>query len=118
MASFDIVSEVDTQEVDNAINQASKEISTRFDFRGGKSNIEYSKQTGKILVVADDELKLRSIHQILEQKMSKRSIDIRCLDYGKEEQASGNIIRQSIDLKQGIEKESAKFGVKYNIRVT
>ncbi len=112
MPSFDIVSEVDLQEVDNAVNQTVKEISTRFDFRGGKSTIEFDKLDKKINIVADDELKLRSIHQLLEQKLVKRSVDLRLLDYGKEVNASGNIIKQEVTLKNGIDKEDAKKIVK------
>ena len=108
MASFDIVNEINYQEVDNAVNQTAKEIGTRFDFRGGQSSIEFDKLAKKVKVLADDELKLRSIHQLFEQRMVKRGIDIRLLEYGKEEQASGNVIRQEIALKNGIDKEEAK----------
>lgn len=108
MPSFDIVSEIDMQEVDNAINQAQKEIATRFDFKSGKSSVDFNKIEKKITIMAEDDLKLRAIHQILEQKMSKRGIDLRCLDYGKEEQASGNILRQYVTLKAGIDKETGK----------
>ena len=108
MPSFDIVSEVDLQEVDNAVNQAAKEISTRFDFRGGKSSVELAREEKQIKIVADDELKLRSIHQILEQKLVKRNIDLRSLKYGDEQEASGNILKQLIDLKVGLDKEAAK----------
>lgn len=108
MPSFDIVSELDMQEVDNAINQADKEIATRFDFKGGKSKIELDKGTKKIKLLADDDMKLRALHQIIETKMSKRGIDLRCLEYGKEEEATHNAIRQEVTLKNGVDKESAK----------
>jgi len=108
MPSFDIVSEIDLQEVDNAVNQAAKEIETRFDFRGGKSSIELDRKEQKIKIIADDEMKLRSIHQILEQKLVKRAIDLRCLNYGKEESAGGQTLRQSVSLRSGLEKEAAK----------
>ena len=108
MPSFDIVSDFDAQELDNAVNQVVKEISTRFDFRGGKSEITFDKAGKKIKIIADDDFKLRSIHQILETKVAKRGIDCRILRYGKEEVASGNIIRQMVDLASGIEKEEAK----------
>lgn len=108
MASFDIVSDLDMQEVDNAVNQTSKEIGTRFDFRGGKSSIELDKETKKIKIMADDDFKLRSIHQMLEQKMAKRGLDLRGIEYGAEEQASGGVIRQQVTLKSGLEKEGAK----------
>jgi len=108
MPSFDIVSELDIMEIDNAVNQASKEIGQRFDFRGGKSSLELDKTAKKIKIMADDELKLRAIHQILGQKVAKRSIDPRCLKYNPEEQVSGNMLKQMVDLKAGIEKEEAK----------
>lgn len=108
MPSFDIVCEIDLQEVDNAVNQASKEIGNRFDFRGGKSEINFSKAEPCIKIFADDDMKLRAIHQILEQKFVKRDLDLRTLDYGREEDASGGAIRQTVTLKQGIEKENAK----------
>ena len=108
MPSFDVVSELDLQEVDNAVNQAAKDISTRFDFRGGKSEIEFKKDEKKIVIKADDDMKLRAIHQILEQKMVKRSIDLRSLKYGDEEQISGGLLRQVVDLQSGISKDAAK----------
>ncbi|MBC7660642.1 MAG: YajQ family cyclic di-GMP-binding protein [Chitinophagaceae bacterium] len=108
MASFDIASEVDLQEVDNAVNQTSKEVESRFDFRGGKSSVELDKAEKLIKIVADDELKLRSIHQLLEQKFVKRGIDLRWLDYGKEETGGGNLIKQKVTLKNGVGKEDAK----------
>ncbi len=112
MPSFDIVSEVNLQEVDNAVNQTVKEISTRFDFRGSKSTIEFDKTEKKIKILADDELKLRSIHQLLEQKLVKRSVDLRLLDYGKQVEGTGNALRQEVTLKNGIDKEEAKKIVK------
>ena len=102
MPSFDIVSEVDLQEVDNAVNQASKEISTRFDFRGGKSSVDFAREEKCIKIVADDELKLRSIHQILEQKIVKRGIDLRALNYGPEQEQSGSMLKQDVSLKVGL----------------
>ena len=108
MPSFDIVSELDMQEVDNAVNMAQKEIAQRFDFRGGKSSIELDKTAKKIKILADDDMKLRSIHQIVESKLAKRGVDLRGLKYSKEESGSGGIIRQEIDLKAGLDKEEAK----------
>ena len=108
MPSFDIVSELDLMEVDNAVNQAKREIGQRFDFRGGKSDISLEKEAKRIKIMADDDMKLRAIHQIIETKMAKRDLDMRCLEYGQEETASGNMIRQMVTLKNGIEKEEAK----------
>ena len=108
MPSFDIVSEIDMMEVENAVNQTQKEIGQRFDFRGGKSSIELDKVAKKIKIIADDDMKLRSIHQVLSSKMAKRNLDLRALKYGKEEPATGNTIRQVIDIKAAMEKEEAK----------
>jgi uncharacterized protein YajQ (UPF0234 family) len=108
MPSFDIVSELDLMEVENAINQTAKEIEQRFDFRGGKSSIELDKTAKKIKIMADDELKLRAIHQVMQQKMAKRNIDLRGLKYNSEEPASGNMLRQIVELKAALEKEEMK----------
>jgi uncharacterized protein YajQ (UPF0234 family) len=108
MPSFDVVSDLDMMEVENAINQAQKEIATRFDFRGGKSEITLEKEAKKVKLLADDDLKMRAMHQIIEMKMAKRGIDLRCMKYDKEEAASGNMIRQNLELKSGIDKENAK----------
>ncbi len=108
MPSFDVVSETDAQEVDNAVNQTAKEMSTRFDFRGGKSSIEFDRTAKTVKILADDDLKLKAIQQMLEQRLAKRQVDLKCLDYGKEEAASGDTLRQIIKLKNGIDKEAAK----------
>lgn len=108
MPSFDIVSELDLMEVENAVNQAQKELAQRFDFRGSKSSIELDKTKKEIRVLADDDFKLRAIHQLLGQKMAKRQIDLRCMIFGKEESGSMGLLRQSITLKDGLEKEEAK----------
>ena len=112
MPSFDIVCEINMQEVDNAINQAAREIGNRFDFKGGQSSIVLDKAKSLIKIVADDEMKLRSIHQILETKIAKRNIDCRVLQYGEEEEAGGSTIRQTVQLKNGLNKEEAKKIIK------
>ncbi|RUS48234.1 YajQ family cyclic di-GMP-binding protein [Cohnella sp. AR92] len=104
--SFDIVSKVDMQEVNNAVIQAMKEIETRFDFKGSKSSI---KLEGEALNVAsDDDYKLKSVIDILQTKLVKRGVPILNLDYGKVESASGGTVRQQIKMKQGIDQENAK----------
>lgn len=108
MPSFDIVCEADLQEVDNAVNQAAKEMASRFDFRGSKSRVELQRADGVIKIEADDELKLRAIHGILESKFSRRSLDIRILDYQDPIEGSGQMIRQLVKLRQGLSKEEAK----------
>ncbi|MCX6116560.1 MAG: YajQ family cyclic di-GMP-binding protein [Proteobacteria bacterium] len=108
MPSFDIVSEVDLMEVENAVNQASKEIEQRFDFRGGKSSIDLDKTAKIIKIMADDDMKLRSIQQVLSGKLAKRNVDLRALKFNPEEPASGNLLRQKVDLKANLEKEEIK----------
>ena len=110
--SFDIVSKVDLQEVLNAVQQTMKEIGQRFDFKGSKSDVELHKDKNEIIVVSDDELKLKSVMDILQTKLIKRGVSIKALTYGKIEQASGNTVKQIITLQQGIPVEKAKEIVK------
>lgn len=105
--SFDIVSEVDLQEVDNAVNQTVKEISQRFDFKGSKVDVELV-EDDKIKIIADDEYRLKSVIDILQSKLVRRGISLKFLDYGKIEPASGATVRQLITIKQGIPTEKAK----------
>lgn len=107
MPSFDIVSKVDTQEVDNAVNQATKEIQQRYDFKGSKSEIKWDKKE-EIIVVGDDDNKLKSVIDILQTKFVKRGVSLKSLEYGKVEEASGGLKRQSIKILQGIAVEKAK----------
>ena len=106
MPSFDIVSKVDMQEVDNAVNQAIKEIGQRYDFKGSKSQITPEKDSVKVL--ADDDYKLKAVIDVLQSKFLKRNISIKTLQYGKVEPASGGMVRQIITVQQGISKEKAK----------
>jgi len=106
MPSFDIVSKVDMQEVDNAVNQAIKEIGQRYDFKGSKCQITPEKDSVKIL--ADDDYKLKAVVDVLQSKFLKRNISIKALQYGKVEPASGGMVRQMITVQQGIPKEKAK----------
>jgi len=110
--SFDIVCEVDLQEVLNAENQAMKEIGQRFDFKGSKSSIELDKGKGVITLVSDDEPKLKSVIDILQSKLVKRGIPLKALAYGKVEQAAGGTVRQTLTLQQGIPQDKAKEIVK------
>jgi cyclic-di-GMP-binding protein len=106
MPSFDIVSKVDMQEVDNAVNQTIKEIAQRYDFKGSKSEVTLEKDAIKIL--ADDDFRLKAIIDILQSKCIKRGISVKSLDYGKAETASGGMVRQNIAIRQGIAKEKGK----------
>ena len=110
--SFDVVSKVDLQEVANAVQQASKEIATRFDFRGSKSKIELKEKELEIVLVSDDEGKLKSVVDILETKLVRRSVAVKALDYGKVEPAAGGTVRQVARIQQGIPSEKAKEIVK------
>lgn len=105
-SSFDIVSKLDMQEMTNAINQATKEIETRFDFKGSKSSIDLEKD--QVVLVSDDDFKLQNLRDILISKMAKRGISLKNLDYGKIEPASMGSVRQRISLKQGIDQDNAK----------
>ena len=110
MPSFDAVSKVDMQEVDNAVNQAKKEIGTRYDFRGTKCEIIL--ETESITLAADDKMKLQAMTEILNQKMVKRGIGVRSLEYKEPETATGGSLRQKIMIKQGISTEDGKKIVK------
>jgi uncharacterized protein YajQ (UPF0234 family) len=106
--SFDIVSRVDMQEVLNAVQQALKEISQRFDFKGSKSSIDLSKEKAEITLVADDDYKLKSLTEILKAKLVKRNVSLKALNFGKVEKAAGDTLRQLISLQQGLSPERAK----------
>jgi len=109
-SSFDVVSKTDMQEVANAVQQAKKEIATRFDFRGSKSEIEL--KADEITLVSDDEQKLKSVKDIVEEKLVRRKVSLKALDYQKLEPASGSTVRQRVKIVQGIESEKAKAIVK------
>lgn len=106
--SFDIVCEVNMQEVTNAVDQAMKEIRQRFDFKGSKSNIELDKGKGIISLISDDEHKLKGVIDILQSRLVKRGVSLKALIYGKVEQAAGGTVRQVITLQQGIPQDKAK----------
>jgi uncharacterized protein YajQ (UPF0234 family) len=110
--SFDIASKVDLQEVLNAVQQATKEISQRFDFKGSKSSIELNKDKHEITLVSDDELKLKTVVDILQTKLVKRGVSLKALQYGKVDQAAGSTVRQVVTLQQGIPVEKSKEIVK------
>ena len=110
--SFDIVSNVDLQEVKNAINQAVMEIRQRFDFKGSKSEINLDEKVPALNLVSDDEHKMKSVVDILESKLIKRKVSLKALSYGQVEPAGGNTVRQAIQLQQGIPQEKGKEIVK------
>lgn len=106
--SFDVVSKVDLQEVSNAVQQASKEIATRFDFRGSSSKIEWDEKELTLTLTSEDAGKLKSVVDILEGRLVKRGIAVKALDFGKVEDAAGGTARQAVKVKQGIPSEKAK----------
>jgi uncharacterized protein YajQ (UPF0234 family) len=110
--TFDIVSNIEHTEVVNSINQALKEVQTRFDFKGSKSNIETEGEEA-IILASEDDYKLKSLNDILQTKFVKRNVPLKGLNYGKIEQALGGTVRQRITLQQGIPQEKAKEIVKF-----
>ena len=106
MPSFDIVSRVDIAEVDNAIAGIAREITTRFDFKGSKCTIE--RKEGELQLVADDDLKLKQMHELLKVHLTRRKVEPGALDFKPPEKASGNTMRQSILLRQGVDADLAK----------
>jgi uncharacterized protein YajQ (UPF0234 family) len=101
MPSFDIVSRVDLAEVDNALAGISREIATRFDFKGSKCSIE--RKDGILTILADDDLKLKQMHELLKVHMTRRKVEPGVLDFKPPEKASGNTVRQQIGLRQGVD---------------
>ena len=111
-SSFDIVSKVDLQEVKNAIDQAEKEIDTRFDFKGSESTIEWDEKTLTLKLASDNEMRIKSVVDVVQTKLHKRGIDIKSLDLGEIEPASKGTVRQTATLRQGIDIENARKIVK------
>lgn len=111
-ATFDITSEIDLQEVDNAINQARKEVQQRYDFKGATAEIEFDRKESALKLLADDDYKLTALVDVIQSKLVKRGVPIRNLDYGDVEQAFGGKARQTISLISGISTEKGKEIVK------
>lgn len=108
MPTFDIVSKIDAQTLDNAMNNAKKEILNRYDFSGSNSTIDHDKKTNVITIVTEDDMRLKAIQDAIISRMVKQNLDPESLDFGKEQYASGNMIRKEISIKEGIDKETAK----------
>lgn len=106
MPSFDIVSEVNEVEVNNAVDQTNKEVSTRFDFKGSDARVEHKEKV--LTLFADDDFKLSQVTDILTGKLTKRTVDIRSLKYGDVEKVSGNKVKQAITVRTGVEQELSK----------
>jgi cyclic-di-GMP-binding protein len=112
MPSFDIVSEVNHVEIRNAVDQCNKEISNRFDFKGSDARVEIDEKEKTLIVFADDEFKLRQVRDVMTGKLAKRGVDIRALEPGKLEAVSGNKVKETIKVREGVEQERAKNLVK------
>ncbi|POA98425.1 YajQ family cyclic di-GMP-binding protein [Chromobacterium sinusclupearum] len=110
MPSFDVVSEVNKVEVRNALDQANKEVSTRYDFKGSDARIEFNDK--EVTLYADTEFQLDQVNDILVNKLSKRAVDVRSLDYGKLEKVSGNKVKKVLKIKEGLDSDLAKKIVK------
>lgn len=111
MPTFDIVSEVDKQEIRNAVDQVNKEVTTRFDFKDSDARVEQADY--ELMIFADDEFKLEQVLDILRTKLTKRNVDVRCLDKGTMEKISGNKVKQKVTVKTGVEVELAKKIIKH-----
>jgi uncharacterized protein YajQ (UPF0234 family) len=112
MPSFDIVSEVNHVEIRNAVDQSNKEIANRFDFKGSDARVEINEKDKTLTAFADDEFKLRQVRDVLTGKLAKRGVDTRALEPGKMEAVSGNKVKETIKVREGIEQERAKSVVK------
>ena len=109
--SFDIVSETNAAEIDNAINQTMKEVRQRFDFKGSAAEVKFEDKS--LVLTAEDETRLRNMNDILQQKLVRRGVALKALDYGRIEAAAGGTVRQTVAVQQGIPTEKAREIVKF-----
>src|SRR5262249_43143009 len=107
-ASFDVTTGVDLQEVDNAVNQAQKEIAQRYDFKGSKASIDFQRAESQLLLVADDDFKMRALFDVLQTKLIKRGVPVKNLDGGETKAAGGDTVRKEIKLKTALDSDTAK----------
>ncbi|HEX6008296.1 MAG TPA: YajQ family cyclic di-GMP-binding protein [Burkholderiales bacterium] len=112
MPSFDIVSEVNQVEVQNAVDQCNKEIANRFDFKGSDARVEINEKEKKLSAYADDDFKLGQLRDVLTGKLAKRGVDVRCLELAKIEKVSGNRVKQDITVRVGVDQDLGKKIVK------
>src|SRR3954453_2420301 len=108
-SSFDIVSELNLQEMDNAITQAQKEIGTRYDFKGSAASVEFDRKAKELTLTADQEPQLEAVRKVVVERMIKRGVEPKAMDPQKIEQATHKTVRQKVKLKSGIDKETAKL---------
>jgi uncharacterized protein YajQ (UPF0234 family) len=111
--SFDVTSNVDLQEVDNALNQARKEVAQRYDFKGSKASIDFDPKESKLVLAADDEFKLNALWEIVSTRLVRRNVPVKNLSRGTAQPAANSTVRQEIALQQGIPTEKAKDIVKF-----
>jgi uncharacterized protein YajQ (UPF0234 family) len=107
-SSFDVTTGVDLQEVDNAINQAQKEIGQRYDFKGSNATIEFNRAEGQLILVADSEFQMRALFDVVQSKLIKRGVPVKNLDIGEIKQAAGSTVRREIKLKTALDSDTAK----------
>jgi uncharacterized protein YajQ (UPF0234 family) len=113
LASFDITSGVDLQEVDNAVNQANKEVAQRYDFKGSKASIEFNKAENSITLTADNDFKMTALWEILQTRLVRRGVPTKNLTPGELERAANDTVRRVVSLQQGIPTEAAKEIIKF-----
>ena len=107
-SSFDVTTGVDLQEVDNAINQAQKEIAQRYDFKGSKAAVEFKRTENLLELVADDDFRMRALFDVVQTKLIKRNVPVKNLDVGEVKQAGGDTVRREIKLKTALDGDTAK----------
>jgi uncharacterized protein YajQ (UPF0234 family) len=112
-ASFDITSTVDVQEVDNAVNQAKKELAQRYDFKGSKASIDFARGENRIDLVADDNFKMEAVWDVLQTRMVRRGVPVKNLKLSDPEPVAGGLVKRTVTLQQGVPTEAAKSIVKY-----
>jgi uncharacterized protein YajQ (UPF0234 family) len=112
MPSFDIVSKLDHQTLDNVLNVARRELINRFDFRGSKTEIELRKKELLIVILTEDDMRMKSIIDVIRSRMAKQGLDPACLDLGKDIAASGNMVRKEVKIKEGVDPETARKIIK------
>src|SRR5690349_17601949 len=106
-ASFDVTTGVDLQEVDNAVNQAQKEIAQRYDFKGSKASIDFKRAEGLLVLVADDDYKMRALFDVLQSKLIRRNVPVKNLDLGEVKPAGGDTVRREVKLKTALDADTA-----------
>ena len=113
MPSFDVVNKVDMQEISNVVNNASKEIVQRYDFRGSNTQLEWESKDGKIVVRTEDEMKMEAVREILMNHGTRRKLDVGCMDFKDVEAAGGKKLRREVLIRQGIDQDTARKIVKH-----